>query len=863
MSDKSTYLTDFWADRDALNFGDFQPALKEILLAAQTPLTVGVFGTWGSGKTSLMRMLRAEIEADNLPSRRTVWFTAWKYDRHDALWRALILRVLHALYPRETEPQEQPREARPILQNPTDKRQQKLIKLLERLESSVYQVVDWREQGEWQIDWWQFLAGAGEAGVDVAATLSSAGLWPQLKSLLASSDGAADNIKKALDAIGRETKAYRRNQLLHMEQFETTFREAIKLLDENSTDGRLIVFVDDLDRCLPEKAIEVLEAIKLFLEVPGTVFVLGMDREVVQRGIEARYGHFLQHAGLTRGELPISGDSYLQKIVQIPFHLPALAVGDLETFIAELGAPVSEMTRRVLARGLYPNPRQVKRVLNIFRLLQTIAATRELAISAPLLAKTVLIQTQFPDLYQLWREYPTLVRTLEREYARLTRSEDELLLGRSAPRQKPPGEKETTGAEAEPDAQPAGVEATGGGDGLLAPYLRESRKYTLLRRLLTFPPPEEQPEEAVHFDGLTRAQLDAYIRLAGAVTTETAEVAAVQLGDDLLVEMLSGDPARVEEAVSRLNEQESESDGRLHETARQQLLAVIADAQQTVRTRASAGNALALVGDVRDDVVCDVPEMVRIPAGPFLMGSQKAKDDQAYDNELPQHSQPMAEAYAIGKYPVTVTQYRRFVEDGGYTQKWQACWTDAGWQWREKENVMQPQYWDEPQRTVPNYPVVGVSWYEAVAYCNWLKATTGRKFRLPDEAMWEKAARGTDGRIYPWGNEWDNDKLNANNNVGRTTAVGIFPAGKSPYDIYDASGNVWEWCSGLSPGVMPYPFKRQTYEEDLAAEGRRCLRGGAFYFDDQDSRAASRDSRQCSRQAPQYRVPGRRTSLGS
>jgi len=141
----SSYLTDN-ATRDpkddALNFGDFRPVLKEILTNAETPLTVGIFGAWGSGKTSLMRMLRDEIDADNKiegdndsesgedieggddsegekkASARTVWFTAWKYDRQEALWRALILRVLEAMYPREDG--DGPREERPILSNPGD-----------------------------------------------------------------------------------------------------------------------------------------------------------------------------------------------------------------------------------------------------------------------------------------------------------------------------------------------------------------------------------------------------------------------------------------------------------------------------------------------------------------------------------------------------------------------------------------------------------------------------------------------------------------------------------------------------------------------------------------------------------------------
>jgi predicted KAP-like P-loop ATPase len=148
--------------------------------------------------------------------------------------------------------------------------------------------------------------------------------------------------------------------------------------------------------------VEVLEAIKLFLEVEGTAFVLGMDRTVIERGIEARYGACFQGEGGERPELPIDGASYLQKIVQIPFHLPLLVVDDVRDYIKALKDKVpssvhlEEMTREVFAHGLWPNPRQTKRALNIFRLLKEIAEAREMDddIAWPLLAKTVLIQTQ-------------------------------------------------------------------------------------------------------------------------------------------------------------------------------------------------------------------------------------------------------------------------------------------------------------------------------------------------------------------------------------------------------------------------------------------------------------------------------------
>jgi formylglycine-generating enzyme required for sulfatase activity len=243
--------------------------------------------------------------------------------------------------------------------------------------------------------------------------------------------------------------------------------------------------------------------------------------------------------------------------------------------------------------------------------------------------------------------------------------------------------------------------------------------------------------------------------------------------------------------------------------------------------RGAAGRTLGWLGDPREDVNCPVPALVLIPAGPFLMGSDEASDKLAYDREEPQHTVTLP-AYRIGRYPVTVAQYRPFVAGDGYENE--AYWTAAGWQWRRDENIVQPGYWDDPQLTVPNHPVVGISWYEAAAYCAWLSAQTGKVFRLPDEALWEKAARGTDGRIYPWGNDWDPTRLNSGQvGIGQTSAVGIFPGGRSPFGIYDASGNVWEWCS--NKGYVKYLFNSQPYRQEIEGNARRGLRGGAFLND--------------------------------
>ncbi len=277
------------------------------------------------------------------------------------------------------------------------------------------------------------------------------------------------------------------------------------------------------------------------------------------------------------------------------------------------------------------------------------------------------------------------------------------------------------------------------------------------------------------------------------------------------------------------------------------------DIKTTNPLRAAAGLSLGRLGDPRKDVDCDIPTTVRIEAGPFIMGSKKGEgqdeDPLAYEDEAPRHEVALP-AYKIGKYPVTVAQYRRFVDAGGYDpKKHKDYWQGGGLKWLEESGQTAPQYWDDPQWTVDNHPVVGVTWYEAVAYCAWLTAVgkemTPRRgpFRLPDEAMWEKAARWTDGRRWPWGNERDASRLNAEDTIGRTSAVGIFPAGKSPYDVFDCAGNVLEWCSG--PGYnedeAKYPLPPRSYEEDLnLAAGTRALRGGSWLLNDRYSRAAYR-----------------------
>jgi formylglycine-generating enzyme required for sulfatase activity len=219
-----------------------------------------------------------------------------------------------------------------------------------------------------------------------------------------------------------------------------------------------------------------------------------------------------------------------------------------------------------------------------------------------------------------------------------------------------------------------------------------------------------------------------------------------------------------------------------------------------------------------------LPELVYIPAGPFLMGSSD-DDESADDNEKPQHTVELSE-YLIGKYPVTNREYQAYLKDSNQTP---------------------PKHWDGylyPDNK-NNHPLVQVSWDNAQAYCQWLSKKTGMHYSLPVEAQWEKAARGTDGRVYPWGDEWDAEKCNTSENgVGDTTPVGHYsPGGDSPYGCADMAGNVWEWCQDFFESNA-YKNREDGVKEPQGPErgNTRSLRGGSWSFSYRRARVADRGS---------------------
>ena len=194
----------------------------------------------------------------------------------------------------------------------------------------------------------------------------------------------------------------------------------------------------------------------------------------------------------------------------------------------------------------------------------------------------------------------------------------------------------------------------------------------------------------------------------------------------------------------------------------------------------------------------DGAEMVSVPAGEFWMGSD---DSDAYSDEKPRR-RVYLDAFRIDKFEASNALYRRFMEATGRAA---------------------PSYWNDSMWNEPSQPVVGVDWYDASAYCSW----AGK--RLPTEAEWEKAARGTDGRKYPWGDQWDSSRANsAESKIGKMVSVGSYPSGVSPYGAHDMAGNVWEWVADWY-GDNYYSQAPNRNPKGPDSGQYRVLRGGSWF----------------------------------
>ena len=305
---------------DGLGFDDYADILLGMIgnFDARSPLTIGIHGRWGSGKTSLMRMVEAKFEDD--ARVKTVWFNAWAYG-DEPIGLALLQQILNEFQKEE----------------------------------------GLKEKGN------TILGNVVKLGTDALLRKTTTITLEEAKELFENSIGIKSTLR---------------------DDFEAAIDECLE------DGGRLVVFIDDLDRCLPEKTIEILEVIKLFLDVPKCIFVIGVEKEVIEKGIEVRYKSNEQ-------EIPISGKDYIEKIIQVPFTLPPIREEYMAAFIENLGIEGREKGYvTIVAKYTRCNPRKAKLFLNVLRIRLAIAERIGEGIEPDRSAKLFVFEYVFPEFYK-------------------------------------------------------------------------------------------------------------------------------------------------------------------------------------------------------------------------------------------------------------------------------------------------------------------------------------------------------------------------------------------------------------------------------------------------------------------------------
>lgn len=337
---------------DKLKFKEYVETLNEIVLTSESPLAIGIYGEWGSGKTSLMKLTQNSFK--NEDSIKTLWFDAWKYDKVEDLRVALIFSIIKHI---ESDQ-----------------------KISSNIKTKAFDLLK-------KINWLNLAKNVSKLSVSLAT--------PYLAGILSQSQHE-EKISLKHDVANLLSddilNTFTLNSLNFIHEFEELYKSLIKKYV--GKDGTLIVFIDDLDRCLPDKVLDILEAIKLFLSVPGTIFFIGIDREIVIKGIELKYSE-------NKYSNKDWASNYLDKIIQLPFRLPPLRTDTITTnFINSLhGVSYSMRTYAQIIAEVGGNPRTIKRVINNFELQTILCKKRALRINEAIIAKLIVLEFRWPNFY--------------------------------------------------------------------------------------------------------------------------------------------------------------------------------------------------------------------------------------------------------------------------------------------------------------------------------------------------------------------------------------------------------------------------------------------------------------------------------
>jgi protein kinase-like protein/KAP-like P-loop domain-containing protein len=478
---------------DLLNFGEFASALREVVLNphTRTPFIIGVFGRWGTGKTTLLQMVERDVRQRGAT---TTWFTAWLYNQEKEIWAAflqsLVSRIAAEL---------------PLL----DKI---------RFSAAVYRRGLRGERLLYDGGRLVVRAALVAAPLFMGAVLATSAASGLLATLLQSAGAAGSAILAAWYLIRPALRGVRARGAVDFSLYRSVdFEQHVGFLDRfreqfarmvaalPRSRQRLVVFVDDLDRCGPDKALQLLDAIKVFLDVPGCIFVLGMDVAVIQRALATKYP-----------DDPVARKEYLSKIVQLPFQLPPLTEEDLQRYVRGLDVSFPDpRCREVFLAALSGNPREIKRVINTFSLHWYLAQARAIgqAVTPVRLAKVVVIQQAHPPLFELLRDSPQLLAILEAQ-----------LRGPAAGAGAPPAPHPYVSSVTQV-LSPSGAALPAA----LSPFEHDAG----LIRLLTMHPLDGAGADDTSFARLSGEEIAVYFTLARGTRTTATGAAAVPAGAEV------------------------------------------------------------------------------------------------------------------------------------------------------------------------------------------------------------------------------------------------------------------------------------------------------------------------------------------
>ena len=661
--------SDMPCENDLLGFDRYVDTISGMVWDKnfKTPFCIGIFGKWGRGKTSFMQLLQNKLMENKVaPFAVPVWFNPWRYEKEEHL----------------------------------------IIPFLKTIENGIEKYISSHTQIGSKI-----LNGLKEAAQRICRVSAAFAYGMNAECKLGPFGIKFDAAKMA--AREEEIKSRRLNDAKkYSDELSSIYYDSMAELKRavDEKDFRLVIFIDDLDRCLPEKAVELLEAIKLFLDIEGYLFIIGVDKDVVTRGISYRYRHFEYPLDQKSDRKIVSAEDYLEKMIQLPIELPPIEPGRKRKYIESLIGDIQGFREHtgLIELGVGENPRSLKRFINLLaftvrlaqRLKETVIADEnedpdhrrliEKYFIPVLYIKWTIIVFRFQEVYKSIRGYPGRLIELQ-----------------NAAKQYPKTEDHEQDFDKKPIVQ-----------------ISETLKKILLTG-------EQFPES----DWL----IEKFVYLA-----EATDISAKD----------------TELAIAYSQSFEPE-------------------------------------------------DMVRIPKGKFLYGDERIEKIIDYD-------------YYIDVFPVTNRQYKQFVDE---RPNHEVPYIEEEW--------AEPYNWNQDKKTYPKgmglHPVVLVTYQDAVDYCGWRSNKEGKEFKLPSEDEWEKAARGVDGRKYPWGEDFDEKRCNTyESGIGKTTEVTRYPFGKSPYEVHDMAGNVWDWTA--------------------SKEGpRQVLRGGSWSYYRGSARCADR-----LRLAPRY-----------